>query len=195
MELSFSDPDVHCPVFKEFLVVPLVVYNSFVAGTDIMQADIIQMADHSIIGTGTQVADAFEGMFNVASPQLTVASKNQTGDSYPLISTEVAEILADTNELQTLIADNKISSQVKGIDADAITASALKTDAVTEITAALWAKIVDGTITFEKMSKLMIAFIAGNYTWDGSVMTVKDQAGATLFTITITDTTGTGVIS
>lgn len=143
-------------------------------------ADLVKIAGHSIIGTGTLVPDAFEKMFNVSSPVLTAQSVNQT---------------ADVKTVTDIISSSKIAAQVKGIDADVITASSLNTDAVSEITAAIWAKIVDGTITFEKMSKLMIAFIAGNYTWDGSVMTVKDQSGATLFTMTIADASGTGAIS
>jgi hypothetical protein len=66
---------------KHFMVVPAAVYDSLVAGSDTLPADVVQMGGHSMVGSGTQVADAFETMFNVASPVLTAASVNQTIDN------------------------------------------------------------------------------------------------------------------
>ena len=51
--------------------------------------------------------------------------------------TDIDSILADTNELQGLISSSKLPAQVKGMDANVMTASALATDAVTEITDAV----------------------------------------------------------
>ena len=45
--------------------------------------------DTSIAGTGSRVADSFVTMFNIASPVFTVASVNQTGDSYPTVNTNL----------------------------------------------------------------------------------------------------------
>ncbi len=50
------------------------------AGT--ASSNITQINGTSIAGTGTRVADAFVAMLNVASPVFTVASVNQTGDSF-----------------------------------------------------------------------------------------------------------------
>jgi hypothetical protein len=99
---------------------------------------------------------------------------------------DMTAILADTNELQGLISSSKIAAQVKGIDADAITALALKTDAVNEITAAIWAKVVDGTITFEKMSKILLAFTSGKVVITSNSFAFYDQSNALLFTLPIT---------
>jgi hypothetical protein len=206
-------------------------------------ADLVKIAGHSIIGTGTQVADAFEGMFNVASPTFTVKSTNQTADvktvtdiisaskiaasmdamsdidfsakmktslnaATPISvgkvtgnvdgsvdsvtkavtitsNADITSILADTNELQLLISSSKLPAQVKGIDADAITASALKTDAIAEITAAIWAKVVDGTITFEKMSKILLAFTSGKVIITSNSFAFYDQSNVLLFTLPI----------
>jgi hypothetical protein len=101
-------------------------------------------------------------------------------------STEVSEILADTNELQGLISDSKIASQVKGMDADVLTASALKADAINEITAAIWAKVVDGTITFATMSKILLAFTAGKVIITANSFAFYDQSNVLLFTLPIT---------
>lgn len=49
------------------------------------------------------------------------------------IPADLNNILADTNELQGLISDSKLAVQVKGMDADVLTASALKADAIDEI--------------------------------------------------------------
>lgn len=126
----------------------------------------------------------------------TISGTKTTLDALSGTDADTLKTVSDQVDTITgIISDSKISAQIKGMDTDTLTAAALKTDAVNEITAAIWAKIADGTITFEKTLKLIIAFIAGNYTWDGSVMTVKDQAGATLFTMTIADASGTGVIS
>ena len=165
------------------------------------QGDIIKIAGHSIIGTGTQVPDAFEKMFNVSKPVFTAESVNQNADVKPVTDivsaskiaasmdamsdidfgakmkvslnaatpisvgkvtgnvdgsvdsvtkavtttsdTQIDNIETDTNELQGLISSSKLPAQVKGMDADVITASALKTDAVTEIVDAI---VVTGVV-------------------------------------------------
>ena len=50
---------------------------------------------------------------------------------------DCAAIMADTNELQGLVSSSKLPAQVEGMDADVLTASALKADAVTEIQSGL----------------------------------------------------------
>ena len=99
---------------------------------------------------------------------------------------DITNILADTNEVQLLISDSKIASQVKGMDADVLTASALKTDAINEITAAIWAKVVDGSITFATMSKILLAFTAGKVIITVNSFAFYDQSNVLLFTLPIT---------
>jgi len=66
-------------------------------------------------------------------------------------------VLADTNELQGLISDSKLPAQVEGMDADVLTASALKADAVDEI----HDEIVEGTITHRQAIRLMLSILTG----------------------------------
>jgi hypothetical protein len=144
-----------------------------------------------VLGTDSKVILSSNAQTGVTIPTVTTVTNPVTVTS----NADITAILADTNELQGLISSSKIAAQVKGMDADVITASALKTDAVTEITAAIWAKIVDGTITFEKFTKIMLAIRAGTYTISGTTITYKDQSGATILVDAITDTGGTPVIS
>lgn len=50
-----------------------------------LKADLRDINGTTIAGTGTRIADAFVVMFNVASSTFTVASVNQTGDSFSRI--------------------------------------------------------------------------------------------------------------
>jgi hypothetical protein len=51
----------------------------------VLKSNPVQINGTSIAGTGTRVADGFVAFLNVASPVLTLASVNQTGDSYARI--------------------------------------------------------------------------------------------------------------
>ena len=52
----------------------------------VLKGNLVQINGTSIAGTGTRVADSFVAFLNVASPVLTVASVNQTGDSYAIVN-------------------------------------------------------------------------------------------------------------
>jgi hypothetical protein len=109
--------------------------------------------------------------------------------------TQIDNIEADTNELQGLITSSKLPAQVKGIDNDMITAASLKTDAIDEITAAIWAKVIDGSITFGDALTLLLAKLpAKQCDVAGNVYTYKDQSGATILTVTIAATQAVGSI-
>ncbi len=107
---------------------------------------------------------------------------------------DITSILADTNELQGLISSSKLPAQVKGMDADVITASALKTDAVTEITDAIKNIPIDGAITLLKALKLRLAKDIGNVVVDGNTIKYYDQSGALLLTDPITLSGSTRVV-
>ena len=83
----------------------------------ILKGNLVQINGTSIAGTGTRVADSFVAFLNVASPVLTVASVNQTGDSYARlgapagasVSADVAAVKSDTGTLVTRITSTLFS--------------------------------------------------------------------------------------
>lgn len=67
--LALTDAATHCPVFHEFMILPAVVYDSLVLGTDSLQVDTVQVAgnttavtnlanQYSVLETGTAQAGA-----------------------------------------------------------------------------------------------------------------------------------------
>jgi hypothetical protein len=85
--------------------------------TDPLAANMTQIGGHSIIGTGTLVADGFEAMFNVASPVFTLACLNQTGDTYALANGEsgFAALVEDVGAIDTsAMAEAVLAETVPG---------------------------------------------------------------------------------
>jgi hypothetical protein len=41
--LAITDATVHCPVFHEFMILPAMIYDAMVLGTDVLQADVTQL--------------------------------------------------------------------------------------------------------------------------------------------------------
>jgi hypothetical protein len=60
--------------------------TGYAGGTAKLTVDLVKINGTAVTGTGTRVADAFTSFFNVATPALTVACVNQTGDSYAIVS-------------------------------------------------------------------------------------------------------------
>jgi len=150
------------------------------------------------------------GDTRLANLDATISSRTKPADTQAAVTTvgtvtnavtitsnaDVTAILADTNEIQGLISSSKLPAQVKGIDNDVITAASLNVDAVNEITAAIWAKVIDGTITFGDAITLLLAKLPANICdiVSPGVYAYKNQAGAVIFTMTITPTQQTGAI-
>jgi hypothetical protein len=79
--LAITDAAVHCPVFHEFMILPAVVYDSLVLGTDTLTVDVTQF-------NGTN------GTFASGRPEVNtthVASLNTIDD---FLDSEIAAILA-----------------------------------------------------------------------------------------------------
>ena len=143
-----------------------------------------------VLGTDSKVILSSNAQTGVTIPTVTTVTNPVTVTS----NVDITAILADTNELQGLISSSKIAAQVKGMDADVITASALKTDAVTEIIDAIKAMVIDGSITFQKAVKIRLAKDAGVVVVDGNTFKYYDQAGVLLLTDPITILGSTRVI-
>ncbi len=102
------------------------------AATPASQADLIKIAGHSIIGTDTQVADAFEGMFNVSKPVFTTASVNQN---------------ADVKTVTDIISSSKIAASMDAMsDIDFSTKMKVSLNAATPISIGKVTGNVDGSV-------------------------------------------------
>jgi hypothetical protein len=88
------------------------------------------VAEHQAAGTlGKYIADIL-GDTDSTLPALIAAS----GSDLTALEASVALVLEDTNEVQSLISGSKIAAQVKGIDANCITASSIAADAIAVMT-------------------------------------------------------------
>lgn len=66
--------------------------TGYAGGTAKLQVDLTKVLGTALTETGSgYLAAAIKKLFDVASPQLTAASKDQTGDSYPIVSGTIAE--------------------------------------------------------------------------------------------------------
>lgn len=93
------------------------------------------------------------------------------------LDTEIAAILEDTNEIQGLIAAGKIAAQVKGMDADVLTASALATDAGDEIADQVADEVYEGTLTLREVIRILLAVLGGKSSGGGTAtITFRDNA-------------------
>ena len=97
--IAITDAANHCPVFHEFMIAPANVYDSLF-GTDALQVDLVQILGTALTETSGQIAAAFKKLFDVASPVLTAASVNQTGDAYAKVDTEIASMQGDVTAIK-----------------------------------------------------------------------------------------------
>ena len=118
------------------------------------------------------------------------ADKNSIIAEVDANETKIDTILADTDELQGLISDSKMSAQVMGMDADVINASALGTDAVSKIRDSIMAAAVDGFIDVEECLKILLAVLGGDITKESDTYIYKDQSG----TPKLTEVVGTSSV-
>lgn len=135
-------------------------------------------------GIGKQIKDNLD---------TTVSSRSDFDESSDKVTltdateTQIDNIEADTNELQGLISGSKMAAQIKGADANVITASAFATDAVNEIRDAIMGKAVDGSIDVEECLRILLAVLAGDMAKSENTYTYKDQSGNTKVTAAVSD--------
>jgi hypothetical protein len=109
--LTITDAANHCPVFHEFTILPAMVYDSLIAGTDVLQADMTQILGTAVStpataglldvnvkqisadGTAADNAEAFfdgtgyDGTNNVIPTVTTLTGHTaQTGDAYAVVN-------------------------------------------------------------------------------------------------------------
>jgi len=96
LQVIFGDAAVCLPCEANFMIVAANIYDSlFGAGTTFLKTDMTQILAHTLTNTGTQIADAFQTMYDVASPVLTCQSVNQAQDNATVaeINAEVVDAL------------------------------------------------------------------------------------------------------
>ena len=146
--------------------------------------------------TNSDMATGFATPTNVSDTQaLIITQVNENEVKLDAMQGNVTSILSNTNEVHGLITSDKIAAQVKGLDADVLTASALATDAVTEIATAIMAKTVDGSIDVTKALNMMVALLAGDMTKTDNTYTFKDQSGVVVFTALMSSTERNGTVA
>ena len=87
-KLALTDATVHCPVFHEYMIIPAMIYDALVLGTDVLQADVTQL-----LGTAW-LTPAVAGTPDVNAKQ--IGGTAQTGND---VGADVDAILVDTIEI------------------------------------------------------------------------------------------------
>jgi len=158
------------------------------------QVEGVKLVD--ITTTNSDMATGFATPTNVSDTQaLIITQVNENEAKLDAMQGNVTSILSNTNEVHGLITSDKIAAQVKGMDADVLTASALNTDAVAEIATVIMAKTVDGSIDVTKALNMMVALLAGDMTKTDNTYTFKDQSGVVVFTALMSSTERNGTVA
>ena len=84
-------------------------------GSSVLNANVVQILGTAVTETVTgYIAAGFKKLFDVATPVLTAASVNQTGDSYAKVDTEIAAIKAKTDLIPASPAQEGTLSTIEG---------------------------------------------------------------------------------
>src|SRR6185503_2419005 len=107
LRVIYTDAATLLPIWQDFMVLPAVAWDALYASSGgALPANMAQILGTALTeGAGGQLAAGVKKVFDVATPVFTAASVNQTGDSYPLLDTEVAAIKAKTDNLPSDPAD------------------------------------------------------------------------------------------
>lgn len=142
----FHDSATHLPVWEDFIVLPANVYDSLIAGTDLMQVDTTQVG-----GTAQTAAD------------LKAVLGAPAGAS---VSADIAAVKVDT---AATLADT-------GTDGVVVNAASLAADAATEIANAVAAVVVEsaGSYTIQQVLSILLAVLAGVTASSGATIKTPD---------------------
>lgn len=115
-------------------------------------------------------------------------SAHVTAGSFGEIATEVADILADTNELQTDDVPGLIAAlnDISTADVNTQVADVLKTDTIAELGA-----VPSATPTFEDALMFLYMKVRNEETGTTTAATIKNSAGDTIGTSTLSESGGT----
>jgi len=101
-------------------------------GNSVLNANVVQILGTAVTETvAGYIAAGFKKLFDVATPVLTAASVNQTGDSYAKVDTEIAAIKAKTDLIPASPAQEGTLSTIEGkVDSILADTDMLQTDLV-----------------------------------------------------------------
>jgi hypothetical protein len=139
MFLSITDAANHVPVFHEFMVLPAMIYDAFVLGTDVLDASVTQIL--GVAQSATDLKDFADTGYDpsthkvagvVLTDTLTTYTGNtvQTGDSFARIGATGSGLTTLASQASVTTVDDLLDTEVAAIKTvvDAIQA---KTDSLT----------------------------------------------------------------
>lgn len=165
--LAITDAATHCPVFHEFMIIPAMMYDSVILGTDRLDTNVTHIGDQSqtardigasvLLSSGTGT-----GQVSLSSGLVTLAPVTHTGAVIP----GVADL--QTRLPAALTGDGMMKSDALYVNGTAQSNGDinLKIDAVKTDTAAI--KLVTDDITFTVDGAIDVNIVA----WLGYVATV-----------------------
>lgn len=129
--LSITDAANHVPVFHEFMILPAMVYDSLVAGTDTLQADTTQWLGQACAAVTTN------GVPEVDITHIAGAAVSTSTAQLGVNLVNVAGSAVNASSAQ--LGVNVVNAAGTAWGSGAITAASLAADAGTEIGTAVWA--------------------------------------------------------
>ena len=173
--LSITDAANHCPVFHEFMILPELVYDSLILGTDALQVDTIQIS-----GTSQTANDVGADVNDI------LADTNELQvDDYPTsiaaVKSDTAAILVDTGttlDAALAVVDANVDAILAdtGTDGVVLKAAGLNSDAVTEIQTGL--ALATDLISAADIADAVWDEALSGHTGSGSAGEALDAAGS-----------------
>lgn len=150
------------PVILETVVLPAMVYDSMIAGTDVLQADVTQW-------NGTNVATPDTAGY----PKVTIKSGTGTGEISLTSGIASVNVTQWGGSAPNALVSGRVNSYVGAMGTDVVDATALAANAVDEI----WDEVVDGTYTGRQSMRIQNSLSAGKTSGGGTgTITFRDLA-------------------
>jgi len=127
MFLSITDAANHCPVFHEFMVLPAVIYDAMILGTDLFDVSVTQLGGvaQSLTDLKDFADDGYDPATNkvqgvVLTDTVTTYTGNtpQTGDSFARIGATGSGLTSLATQASVNTIDDFIDTEVAAIQAD-----------------------------------------------------------------------------
>lgn len=149
--LTVTDAANHVPVFHEFMILPAVVFDSLIAGSDTLHADVTQFGGTNLTASGGRPEVNTSHVSGTAQTArdlgASVLLSSGTGTGQVSLSSGTVTVGTNNDKTGYGLADGAITAakfaagaiDAAAIAADAIGASELAADAASEIGTAVWA--------------------------------------------------------